>query len=41
MNEDKIIKYILVNKELDMGLEKITGQVAHVQIIIDNNLSQI
>lgn len=38
MNEDKIIEYILVNKELNMGVGKIAGQVAHVQTIIDNKI---
>ena len=35
MNEDKIVEYILVNKELEMGVGKIAGQVAHVQTLID------
>lgn len=38
MNEDKIVEYILVNKELNMGVGKIAGQVAHVQTIIDNKI---
>lgn len=38
MNEDKIIEYILVNKELNMGVGKIAGQVAHVQTLIDNEV---
>lgn len=38
LNEDKIIEYILVNKELNMGVGKIAGQVAHVQTIIDNKI---
>lgn len=38
LNEDKIVEYILVNKELNMGVEKIAGQVAHVQTIIDNKI---
>lgn len=38
MNEDKIVEYILVNKELNMGVGKIAGQVAHIQTIIDNKI---
>lgn len=38
MNEEKIVEYILVNKELNMGVGKIAGQVAHVQTIIDNKI---
>lgn len=38
MKEDKIVEYILVNKELSMGIGKIAGQVAHVQTIIDNHI---
>ena len=38
MNEDNIVEYILVNKELNMGVGKIAGQVAHVQTIIDNKI---
>lgn len=38
MNEDKIVEYIMVNKELNMGVGKIAGQVAHVQTIIDNKI---
>lgn len=38
MNENKIVEYILVNKELNMGVGKIAGQVAHVQTIIDNKI---
>lgn len=38
LNEDKIVEYILVNKELNMGVGKIAGQVAHVQTIIDNKI---
>lgn len=38
MNEDKVVEYILVNKELNMGVGKIAGQVAHVQTIIDNKI---
>lgn len=38
LNEDKIIEYILVNKELNMGVGKIAGQVAHVQTLIDNEV---
>ena len=39
MNEDKIVEYILVNKELNMGVGKIAGQVAHVQTILDNRIT--
>lgn len=35
MSDDKIVEYIIVNKELNMGVGKIAGQVAHVQTMID------
>ena len=41
MNDDKIVEYIIINKELDMGVGKIAGQVAHVQTVIDNNIKHI
>ena len=41
MSDDKIVEYIIINKELDMGVGKIAGQVAHVQTIIDNNFKHI
>lgn len=37
----KLVEYILVNKELDMGVGKIAGQVAHVQTIIDNKVFEL
>lgn len=37
----KIVEYILVNKELNMGVGKIAGQVAHVQTIIDNKVFEL
>lgn len=37
----KLIEYILVNKELNMGVGKIAGQVAHVQTIIDNKIFEL
>ena len=36
--DNHIVEYILVNKELNMGVGKIAGQVAHVQTIIDNKI---
>jgi PTH2 family peptidyl-tRNA hydrolase len=39
-NESAIIEYILVNKELGMGIGKTAGQVAHCQTIIDKHFSQ-
>lgn len=39
--EDKIIEYILVNKELGMSTGKIAGQVAHAQTLIDAKISSI
>lgn len=38
---EKIVEYILVNKELNMGVGKIAGQVAHVQTIIDNKIFEL
>lgn len=38
---EKIVEYILVNKQLDMSIGKTTGQVAHVQTIIDNKIKFI
>lgn len=35
MTEDKIVEYILVNKDLEMTTGKIAGQVAHAQTLID------
>lgn len=37
----KLVEYILVNKELNMGVGKIAGQVAHVQTIIDNKVFEL
>lgn len=37
----KLVEYILVNKELDMGVGKIAGQVAHVQTVIDNKIFEL
>ncbi|XAG97092.1 hypothetical protein ZYGNAAKF_CDS0104 [Enterococcus phage VRE9_2] len=37
----KLVEYILVNKELNMGVGKIAGQVAHVQTIIDNKIFEL
>lgn len=37
----KLVEYILVNKELDMGAGKIAGQVAHVQTVIDNKIFEL
>lgn len=37
----KIVEYILVNKELNMSVGKIAGQVAHVQTIIDNKVFEL
>lgn len=37
----KIVEYILVNKELNMSVGKIAGQVAHVQTIIDNKIFEL
>lgn len=37
----KLVEYILVNKELNMGVGKIAGQVAHVQTIIDNKFFEL
>ncbi|UYE92570.1 putative petidyl-tRNA hydrolase [Efunavirus H1] len=37
----KIVEYILVNKELNMGVGKIAGQVAHVQTVIDNKIFEL
>lgn len=38
---EKIVEYILVNKELDMSVGKIAGQVAHVQTVIDNKIFEL
>lgn len=38
---DKIVEYILVNKQLNMSIGKTAGQVAHVQTIIDNNIRDL
>lgn len=37
----KIVEYILVNKELNMSVGKIAGQVAHVQTVIDNKIFEL
>lgn len=37
----KLVEYILVNKELNMGVGKIAGQVAHVQTVIDNKIFEL
>lgn len=37
----KLVEYILVNKELNMGVGKIAGQVAHIQTIIDNKVFEL
>lgn len=37
----KLVEYILVNKELNMSVGKIAGQVAHVQTIIDNKVFEL
>lgn len=37
----KLVEYILVNKELNMGVGKIVGQVAHVQTVIDNKIFEL
>lgn len=37
----KLVEYILVNKELNMGAGKIAGQVAHVQTVIDNKIFEL
>lgn len=37
----KIVEYILVNKELNMSIGKIAGQVAHVQTVIDNKIFEL
>lgn len=37
----KIVEYILVNKELNMNVGKIAGQVAHVQTVIDNKIFEL
>ena len=41
MSDDKIVEYIIINKELGMGVGKVAGQVAHVQTIIDNKIRYI
>lgn len=41
MSDDKIVEYIIINKELGMGVGKVAGQVAHVQTIIDNKIKYI
>lgn len=41
MSDDKIVEYIIINKELGMGVGKAAGQVAHVQTIIDNKIRYI
>lgn len=38
---EKLVEYILVNKELNMGVGKIAGQVAHVQTVIDNKIFEL
>lgn len=38
---EKIVEYILVNKELNMSVGKIAGQVAHVQTVIDNKIFEL
>lgn len=38
---EKLVEYILVNKELNMGIGKIAGQVAHVQTVIDNKIFEL
>lgn len=38
---EKLVEYILVNKELNMSVGKIAGQVAHVQTIIDNKIFEL
>lgn len=40
-NKNRIVEYILVNKELDMGVGKIAGQVAHVQTKIDSVFTEL
>ena len=35
MSDDKIVEYIIINKELGMGVGKVAGQVAHVQTILE------
>lgn len=37
----KLVEYILVNKELNMSVGKIAGQVAHVQTVIDNKIFEL
>lgn len=37
----KLVEYILVNKELNMGVGKIAGQVAHIQTVIDNKIFEL
>lgn len=37
----KLVEYILVNKELNMGVGKIAGLVAHVQTVIDNKIFEL
>ena len=37
----KIVEYILVNKELNMSVGKIAGQVAHVQTVIDTKIFEL
>lgn len=38
---EKLVEYILVNKELNMSVGKIAGQVAHVQTVIDNKIFEL